>query len=188
MLLQMYRDAIKDADPAGSFVNNQTGVFTFVHCAETTKQAIDNGAAEAAAWYINTIVRFFELEEMLKAMQDGPAADTAGTGLVGQMDVPDGGAATATAAPPAEGDPMQLVGRLARGEDVSGEEVYEILGSQDSIIIGDPETCRRKMKHYQDIGVDRLLCFQQVGGLSHESIMNSIRLIGEQCIPYFSAK
>jgi alkanesulfonate monooxygenase SsuD/methylene tetrahydromethanopterin reductase-like flavin-dependent oxidoreductase (luciferase family) len=63
-----------------------------------------------------------------------------------------------------------------------------VLGQQDSIIIGDPETVRRKMKHYQDIGVDRLLCFQQVGGLSHDSIMKSIELIGSEVIPYFSPK
>jgi len=186
-LLQGYRDAIKDAEPAGSFINNQTGVFTFVHCAETTQQAIDNGAAEAAAWYVNTIVKFFELQEMLKAMQSDGRGDVAGAGLVG---IESGGTGTATAlAPaPAADDPMQIVGRLARGEEVSGEEVYEILGKQDSIIIGDPETCRRKMKHYQDIGVDRLLCFQQVGALRHESIMKSIALIGEHCVPVFSPK
>jgi alkanesulfonate monooxygenase SsuD/methylene tetrahydromethanopterin reductase-like flavin-dependent oxidoreductase (luciferase family) len=69
-LLEAYRGGIKDAEPAGSFINNQTGVFTFVHCAETTKQAIENGAAEAAAWYTNTIVKFFELQEMMKALEE----------------------------------------------------------------------------------------------------------------------
>jgi alkanesulfonate monooxygenase SsuD/methylene tetrahydromethanopterin reductase-like flavin-dependent oxidoreductase (luciferase family) len=182
-LLQTYREAIKDADPAGAYVNNQTGVFTFVHVAETTKQAIENGAAEAAAWYINTIVRFFELEAQLRAMETGvvPPEDAAGKGLVGKIEA--AGMESDTGA-----DAMALVGRLARGEDVSGEEVYEILGRQDSIIIGDPQTCLRKMKHYKEIGVDRLLCFQQVGALSHESIMDSIRLVGEHIIPVFSPK
>jgi alkanesulfonate monooxygenase SsuD/methylene tetrahydromethanopterin reductase-like flavin-dependent oxidoreductase (luciferase family) len=182
-LLQTYREAIKDAEPAGAYVNNQTGVFTFVHVAETTKQAIKNGAAEAAAWYINTIVRFFELEAQLRGMHDGaaPSEDTAGKGLVGKIEA--AGKETAAGA-----DAMALVGRLARGEEISGEEVYEVLGREDSIIIGDPETCRRKMRHYQQIGVDRLLCFQQVGALSHESIMDSIRLVGKHIIPEFSPK
>lgn len=183
-LLQTYRDAIKDAEPAGSFVNNQTGVFTFVHVAETTKQAIENGAAEAAAWYINTIVRFFELQMMLKAMEDaaGAQSDPAGQGLVGAIQAP--GTEQSSAAL----DSMALIHRLANNEDVSSEEVYEVLGREDSIIIGDPETCRRKMKHYQEIGVDRLLCFQQVGGLSHQAVMDSIRLVGEHIIPHFSPK
>lgn len=188
-LLDTYRDGVKDAEPAGSFVNNQTGVFTFVHVAETTKKAIENGAAEAAAWYTNTIVRFFELQEMLKAMgtrvEEATAApDVAGRALVGAIDNPNNG-------PTGDDDrdaAINLIGRLARDEEVSGEEVYEVLGKQDSIIIGDPETVRRKMQHYQEIGVDRLLCFQQVGGLSHEAICDSIRLMGAEVIPYFSPK
>ena len=80
-LLGSYRDAIKDADPAGAFINNQAGVFTFVHCAETTKKAIENGAAEAAAWYVNTIVKFFELEQQLQRRSaEMEPADRAGAG------------------------------------------------------------------------------------------------------------
>ena len=179
-LLQTYRDGIKDAEPAGKFVNNQTGVFTFVHCAETTKKAIENGAAQAAAWYINTMVRFFELEQMMRDLENR-TKDVAGRGLVGQMQ-PETPAATD------DGGALRLIGRLAHGEEISGEEAYEILGKQDSIIIGDAETCVKKMKHYRDIGVDRLLCFQQVGGLSHEAIMESIRLVGKHAVPYFSPK
>jgi alkanesulfonate monooxygenase SsuD/methylene tetrahydromethanopterin reductase-like flavin-dependent oxidoreductase (luciferase family) len=190
-LLAMYREAIKTCDPAGAFINNQTGVFTFVHCAETTKKAIENGAAEAAAWYCNTIVEFFELQEMMRSVAEtgkpsGPEA--AGAGLVAPISAP-----TAPTAPTPPPDPnqvaaMQLVAKLARNEHVSGEEVYEVLNAQDSVIIGDPETCRKKMERYRDIGCDRLLCFQQVGALSHDSILESIRLVGRHLIPQFSPK
>ena len=183
-LLDAYRSGIKDAEPAGSFINNQTGVFTFVHCAETTKQAIENGAAEAAAWYTNTIVKFFELQEMMKALEEQVAqpVDVAGRGLVGAIDTP------GQSSDPAADQAVNIIGRLAKGEEISGEEVYEVLGQQDSIIIGDPETVRRKMNHYREIGVDRLLCFQQVGGLSHDTVMKSIQLIGSEVIPHFSPK
>ena len=53
------------------------------------------------------------------------------------------------------------------------------------MIIGDVETCKRKMKRYQDIGLDRLMCFQQVGNLDPEAILKSIRLVGEHLIPVF---
>ena len=72
-----------------------------------------------------------------------------------------------------------------QGEHITNEEAYEILSEQDAVIIGDVETCRRKMKRYQDIGLDRLMCFQQVGNLAYEDIMTSIRLVGEQLIPEF---
>jgi alkanesulfonate monooxygenase SsuD/methylene tetrahydromethanopterin reductase-like flavin-dependent oxidoreductase (luciferase family) len=199
-LLKGYRDAIQDAQPVGSFVNNQTGVFTFVHCAETTKKAIENGAAEAAAWYENTIVRFFELQERLKqreaAMARGrpsdwvaegrrKAEDEAGRGFIGDIKAGSDGQKPMSALEEAT---MRIIGRLARGEHISGDEVFEVLNEQDSVIIGDPETVRRKMARYRDIGVDRLLCFQQVGGLSHEAVMDSIRLVGQHCVPYFSPK
>jgi alkanesulfonate monooxygenase SsuD/methylene tetrahydromethanopterin reductase-like flavin-dependent oxidoreductase (luciferase family) len=198
-LLQSYRDALMEADPVGASVNNQTGVFTFVHVAETTKQAIANGAAEAAAWYENTIVKFFELQERLKAREEAitrgdpmnwksdgaPQEDVAGAGLLGKIE------ASGTPSKPKnalEEATTRMIGRLARGEEISGEEVFEILNEQDSVIIGDPETCRRKMARYRDIGVDRLLCFQQVGRLSPEVVKQSMRLVGEHLIPYFSPK
>jgi alkanesulfonate monooxygenase SsuD/methylene tetrahydromethanopterin reductase-like flavin-dependent oxidoreductase (luciferase family) len=186
-LLGSYRDAIKDADPAGAFINNQAGVFTFVHCAQTTKQAIENGAAEAAAWYVNTIVKFFELEQALQRRTEAAEpADRAGAGLVGDIQAP----ARPEAAPPSPDNAaaIALVNRLAHGDTISGEEVYEILNKQDSVIIGDPATCKQKMKRYRDVGVDRLLCFQQVGGLSHEAILDSTRLVGQHLIPFFSPK
>ncbi len=42
------------------------------------------------------------------------------------------------------------------------------------------------MKRYEELVIDRLMCFQQVGHLTHDSIMQSIRLIGG-LIPEFSA-
>jgi alkanesulfonate monooxygenase SsuD/methylene tetrahydromethanopterin reductase-like flavin-dependent oxidoreductase (luciferase family) len=177
-MIASYREGIKTAQPVGSFVNDQTAVFTFVHCAETTSKAVRNGAAEACAWYINTMVRFFELHETMKAMQAGsvPAPDTGGTGFAGRV----------SSEAPNKSEAMALIGRLGRGEQTSGEEVYEVLGKHDSIIIGDPKSCRKKMERYREIGVDRLMCFQQVGALKHEDIMQSIRLIGENIVPEFS--
>jgi len=177
LMIKTYREGIKNAKPVGSFVNNQTAVFTFVHCAETTAKAIENGAAQACAWYLNTMVRFFELQQNMKARQEGsiPLADTGGSGFAGVR----------TAEEKNKDEAMDLIIRLGQGEQVSGEEVYEILGKHDSIIIGDPATCRKKMERYRDIGVDRLMCFQQVGALQHSAVMQSIELIGKHVLPAF---
>ena len=184
-LLKSYRDALKDCEPAGHYVNEQTGVFTFVHVAETTRKAIENGAGEAVAWYVNTINVFFELAELRKKnMEQIKKSQEAGAGLRGQIDAP----AADEEMSPERKAALDLIQRMADGEQLHPEEVYEVLSKQDSVIIGDPETCRRKMAHYRDIGVDSLLCFQQVGALQHEHIMDSIRLTGEHIVPYFSPK
>jgi alkanesulfonate monooxygenase SsuD/methylene tetrahydromethanopterin reductase-like flavin-dependent oxidoreductase (luciferase family) len=62
--------------------------------------------------------------------------------------------------------------------------VFETLSAQDSLIVGSPETCRRKMKLFAELGIDRLMCFQQVGSLPHDKVMKSIRRVGE-LIPEF---
>lgn len=41
--IQLYRDALKNAQPVGSYVNNRAAVFYMVHCAETDKKARECG-------------------------------------------------------------------------------------------------------------------------------------------------
>ena len=53
-------------------------------------------------------------------------------------------------------------------------------------IIGDPETCRRKAEGYRDAGVDRLMCFSQIGDLPQREILSSLRNVGKHLIPHFA--
>lgn len=181
--IDLYRAAAaRCTKPVGSFVNNRVAFFTFVHCAETDEEAMRNGAATAAAWYTNRAFTFFEAKELfLKTAAEEAALlkDPAGGGLTGQFLRQQ--AAHGTRAPNLA---QIVIGRIMQGETVSDAEVYDALSAQDSLIVGSPETVRRKMKVYADLGIDRLMCFQQVGHLSHEQVMKSIRLVG-QLIPEF---
>ncbi len=49
--IQLYRDGLKEAKPAGKFVNSRAATFTMVHCAETNEEARRN-AAESILWYL----------------------------------------------------------------------------------------------------------------------------------------
>ena len=40
--------------------------------------------------------------------------------------------------------------------EISNEEIFETIRHLDSVIIGDLDTCRRKMEMFMDIGIDRL--------------------------------
>jgi alkanesulfonate monooxygenase SsuD/methylene tetrahydromethanopterin reductase-like flavin-dependent oxidoreductase (luciferase family) len=176
--LDLYRQAVRSTrKPVGAFVHDQVAFFTFVHCAETDDEAMRNGAATAAAWYTCRALAFFEVREMflqIAAEQDALARNPAGGGLTGQLlrDHAARGVASPNRA-------QILIGRILQGEAVSDDEVFETLSAQDSLIVGSPETCRRKMKLFADLGIDRLMCFQQVGSLPHDKVMKSIRLVGE---------
>jgi alkanesulfonate monooxygenase SsuD/methylene tetrahydromethanopterin reductase-like flavin-dependent oxidoreductase (luciferase family) len=175
--IDLYRQAVRSTKkPVGSFVNDQVAFFTFVHCADTDEEAMRNGAATAAAWYTSMSFTFFEAKEFfLKTLAEQEAAlkDPAGGGLTGQF-LRD---QAARGAPPSRA--QIVIGRIVEGETVSDEEVFDALSVQDSLIVGSPETCRRKMKMIQDLGIDRLMCFQQVGRIPHDKVMKSIRLVGE---------
>ena len=68
------------------------------------------------------------------------------------------------------------------------EEVYETLDPIDTVVIGDVDTCRRKLRRIAEQGLDRLMCLMQFGPLPHEAAMRSIRLAGEQLVPELHAE
>ncbi len=183
--IDLYRDAVRECTrPVGSFINNRVAFFTFVHCADTDEEAMRNGAATAAAWYTHRAFTFFEAKDaFLKtaAEQEALLRDPAGGGLVGQF-------LRDEAAKAQQPNRAQIViGRIMMGDNPTDEEVYDALSDQDSLIVGSPETCLRKMQVYADLGIDHLMCFQQVGNLPHDKVMKSIRLIGE-LIPQLDRK
>jgi alkanesulfonate monooxygenase SsuD/methylene tetrahydromethanopterin reductase-like flavin-dependent oxidoreductase (luciferase family) len=174
-LIGLYRAAAaRCADPVGAFVNNQVGFFTFVHCADTDEEAMRNGAAAAAAWYTVTALTFFEAASefvRLNARQQELVTAPDGGGLTG--DFLRGEARNG----PTEAN--LLIARILQGESVPDDEIFTVLSAQDSLIVGSPDTCRKKLRAYADLGIDRMMCLQQIGGIPHEKVLKSIRLVGE---------
>ena len=66
---------------------------------------------------------------------------------------------------------------------IEGDVPIEQFDSADMIVVGDPERCYEKLKHYADLGVDQLICYSQFGYLSNESILRSIELLGKEVLP-----
>jgi alkanesulfonate monooxygenase SsuD/methylene tetrahydromethanopterin reductase-like flavin-dependent oxidoreductase (luciferase family) len=62
---------------------------------------------------------------------------------------------------------------------------FDYLNDNDMVIVGDPDTCRRKLKRYQEAGMTQLLAFMQIYRIPHQKVMDSIRLFGKHVIPYF---
>ncbi|HTJ67661.1 MAG TPA: LLM class flavin-dependent oxidoreductase [Actinospica sp.] len=183
-MVDLYR-AAADActEPVGSFVNNQIAFFTFVHCAETDEQAVFEAAAAAAAWYTVTALNFFEAAAafaLTAARQQQLMEDPSGGGLAGQFHRDEAASGLGP-------NRAQIaVGRIMQGDAVPDAELFEALSEQGSLIVGSPETCRAKIQAYADLGIDRLMCFHQVGAIPHERVLESMRLIGG-LIPEFDS-
>ena len=78
--------------------------------------------------------------------------------------------------------------RQVLGYDIDPVEAYEALEQQDSVIIGDVDTCLRKAQKYRDAGFGRLMSLMQFGHLRHDEVMASIRRVGEALIPELAAE
>ncbi len=174
-------------EPAGECINGQKGVFTFVHVADTRKQAIANGAAWSALWYVHfaaiafAVPRSVWYDQIRAGINPHLARKAAYNSVAIKGDDP-----TSLEITPDELPAIVLLKRLARGENVSNEEAHETIENLDSVIIGDPDVCRRKIQKYYDIGVDRLMCLMQFGRIPHQAVLRSLELTGEHLIPAFS--
>lgn len=187
-LLRDYRRGLAECrDPAGEFVNREAAVFTFVHVASTKKEAIASGAAAAACWYVNTAPRVFNAPAEIWYGQIRGGFLTGDPAATRSLEAGGSGANTVigSAVEPKEVPVVALLKRLAAGEAVPDEEVFETLDPLPSVIIGDVASCQRKIEAYADIGVDRLMCLVQFAGLPHERILRSMRKIGEKLIPVY---
>jgi len=150
--IEAYRDAIKNPEPAGKFVNNRTAVFTVVHCAETDAQARKN-AEESINWHIEQ--SFQTNQNFVRAVQAGL-------------------------------DPTSYEYMMAFMNDDPKKRQYDYLTDRGLVIAGSAETCIRKLKAYESMGIEHLLCIQQLYKMPHEAVMNSIRLLGDHVIPAFA--
>jgi alkanesulfonate monooxygenase SsuD/methylene tetrahydromethanopterin reductase-like flavin-dependent oxidoreductase (luciferase family) len=63
---------------------------------------------------------------------------------------------------------------------------FDILDEMDAIVVGDPDTCIRKARRYQEAGCDQLLCLMQPYDIPPDKVMRSIELFGAYVIPAFA--
>jgi alkanesulfonate monooxygenase SsuD/methylene tetrahydromethanopterin reductase-like flavin-dependent oxidoreductase (luciferase family) len=171
-------------DPVGKAVNDQRGVFTFVHCTETRDDAIASRAAEAAMWYVNAAPRVFSVP---RTVWTNMIRGNTGQGHGRALGAADADQVMVDLDPDDPHPIIRLMNRQVLGQPIDPVEAFEVLEEQDSVIIGDVEACRRKIEKYRDAGFGRLMALMQFGHLSHDQAVASIRRVGESLIPDFAA-
>ena len=76
-------------------------------------------------------------------------------------------------------------------EAINSERVDRTLDDQiraGAFAFGNPDTVSRILEEHEKLGVDQIMCIMQIGELSHQRIMNSIKLFGRYVIPHFQQK
>ena len=61
----------------------------------------------------------------------------------------------------------------------------ETLTGRGVIVAGNPESCIKTVKMYEDLGVDMMFMIMQTETIPHERVMESIELFGKEVIPAF---
>ena len=177
-----YQRGLDDCEPAGAFVNDQRALFAFFHCARTREEAIASEASAAALWFMNMQPEIYGVDrsDWIESIRAQSVMWTSPTPM--RVD-------------PSESqrpvnldldDPVPVIALMNRqlaGEKIDPVEAYEALEPYDAVIIGDVDSCLRKLERLRDLGVDRLMCLMQMGPLPHEVVMRSIRDAGECLIP-----
>ena len=175
-LFAEYESGLTEAQPAGLFTNRQKAVFTFMHCNESRQEAIESRAAESALWFLNAAPAVFRVPRnvWIDAIRGNVAKNDPRAGrsvevsqIVTDVDLD---------------DPVPVIRLLNRqlvGERLDPVEVFEVIEQIDSVVIGDVDSCRKKIQGFEDLGIDRLMCLMSFGHVSQRDVLRSIQTAGE---------
>ena len=179
-MFALYDEAFAKCKPVGRFPNQQKAVFTFMHCAETRQKAIESRAAESALWFLNAAPEVFRVPRSVwidairgdVASNDPRASQAVDPGdVVDDMDLDD------------PVPVIRLLNRQLAGEVVDPEECFETLEAIESVVIGDIQSCLKKIEGYRSIGVDRLMCLMSFGYIEQQHVLESMKLTAEHIMP-----
>jgi alkanesulfonate monooxygenase SsuD/methylene tetrahydromethanopterin reductase-like flavin-dependent oxidoreductase (luciferase family) len=180
--VKVYREAIKNAQPVGAFVNNFWGNNVHAFCGEDYQEARELCAQSMKTFfgpdkpYIQGRINAYE--ELLEAWGGVPEHLKSDFGRwLRQSDE-------------AHRQQAAEVGiSLDSGPGAARAAVAQLdantLSDRGVIIAGDPESCIKAVKMYEDIGVDQVMLIMQTETIPHEKVMRSIEMFGKYVFPAF---
>ena len=181
--VKTYREAIKNANPVGAFVNNFWGSEVTGLCGKDDQETKDLCAKSMKTFlgpdkpYIKGRIGAYEqLLEAWGGVPDHLKADF-GRWIRQSDDAHKQQAVEAGVSPDAGPGAAQAV--IAQLD-------AQTLCDRGVIIAGNPESCINTVKMYDDLGVDEVMMIMQTETVPHERVMESIELFGEKVIPAFS--
>jgi alkanesulfonate monooxygenase SsuD/methylene tetrahydromethanopterin reductase-like flavin-dependent oxidoreductase (luciferase family) len=181
--VKTYREAVKNCEPVGAFANDFWGNNVHSFCGENNQEARELAADSMKTFfgpdkpYIEGRINAYE--ELLEAwggVPDHLQADF-GRWLRQSDDAHKEQAAQAGIS-------------LDSGPGAARAAVAQLdantLADRGVIIAGDPQSCIKAVKMYEEIGVDQVMLIMQTETIPHQKVMGSIELFGKQVIPAFT--
>ena len=157
-LVRTYREAIRNAQPVSKLVHNRVSASTVAFCMESRSKAQERGA-ELIDWY--------QHQQTLRNARVWSEQDPTG--------VPE--------------DYQWHYQRSTAPESPKQDETSPL----DQIkagryCIGDPDDCIRYLEGFFAADVDEVMPLFQIGPITHQEVMNTLRLFGKHVIPHFEEK
>jgi len=78
--------------------------------------------------------------------------------------------------------------RLAAGPHPGEPTPAEVREEGTKFCVGTPEECIRFIEIYQAMGIEEVILLCAVGPATHQEVIHTVRLLGEQVIPHFAVK
>ncbi len=181
--VQVYRDAIKDADPVGAEVNDYWANNVHSFCGKDDQEAKELCAESMKTFfgpdkpYIQGRINAYE--ELLESWGGVPDNLKADFGRWLRQSDDEHKAQAAEAGISLDSGPGAARAAVA-------ELDANVLSDRGVIIAGNPESCIKTIKTYEDIGVDQCMLIMQTETIAHERVMESLELFGKEVIPAFS--
>jgi len=180
--VKVYRDAIKDADPVGAFVNDFWGNNVHAFCGKDDQEAKEL-AAESMKTFFGPDKPYIQgrigaYEELLEAWGGVPDDLQADFGRWLRQSDEEHKEQAANAGLSLDSGPGAARAAVAQLD-------ANTLADRGVIIAGNPESCIKTIKMYEDIGVDQCMLIMQTETIPHDRVMESIELMGQEVIPAF---
>ena len=179
--VQTYRDAVKDANSVGAFVNDFWGSEVNAFCGKDDQEAKELCALSLKNFYgpdkpyiKGRVGAYEQLLEAWGGVPDHLKVDF-GRWL---RDSDDAHKEQAAQAGVSFNSAQAAVSQLDA----------DTLSNRGVIIAGNPESCINTIKMYDELGVDEVMMIMQTETIPHERVMESIELFGKEVIPAFSKK
>ncbi len=157
-LMAIYKDALRTSPGQGA--GTRAALMTAGFCHEDPAVVADRGT-ELVGWYIEQ-----QRERARLVWRDYDPATV----------------------PPDYQDYYTRDRRLAAGPHPGEPTPHQVRERGTSFCVGTPAECIRFLELYEALGIEEVILLCAIGPARHEEVLNTIRLFGEQVIPYFQAR
>jgi alkanesulfonate monooxygenase SsuD/methylene tetrahydromethanopterin reductase-like flavin-dependent oxidoreductase (luciferase family) len=178
--IKAYREAIKDAEPVGNFVNNRWLSSCFGLCGEDSAKTKELCAQSLKTFFGPGRPYVQDQKDVYSKLLDqwGGVPDHLAQNFSRYVDVSQDSGTNGS---------VDLSGGTALAQKIWEEFDADTLAQRGVIVAGDPDSCIEAVKLHEATGVDQLQFLMATETVGHEDVMKSIEMFGKHVIPAFKS-